>query len=275
MGDENRQDDAYRNWLLALGRRLAHHRRQLGLTQAAAAERCGMDLKHYQDAEYGRRALGTRALFTISTRLGAQLAKLVDGDLPEEDDQRGISQLAPDLAALGWQLFPRKPRSRRNTAPAIGLTEFDQLAAGVTTPRFWGRPPDRSVLPQGSFLLDLLSATNNYWSGWALCQPGRPASLLGAWLICHAKVNRTHAESALARVVALSHREEEVQVTLRSAAPDAEEWQLVVPKLEALEVSAHVADFLARSLTASSVHDESKQSAGGSGSVVNQFDRLV
>lgn len=240
------QQDAYRHWLMTVGKRLAHHRRRLGLTQAAAAERCGMDLKHYQDAEYGRRALGTRALFAIASGLGAPLAALVEGPLPHEEAVPGTEQIAPELAAQGWVLHPLRPRRARSAAPALSVDLAAEASLGAALPKFWATPPQAIGLTVGAFLLDLQRATQQYWRGWALCAPGLPATLLGSWLLWRVDSPGVSARLALARVVALAQDDAGYQVTLRGAEPEAPEWRVRVARPEALSVDAHVVTFVGR-----------------------------
>jgi transcriptional regulator with XRE-family HTH domain len=246
MAMDPAQQDAYHHWLMTVGKRLALHRRRMGLTQAAAAERCGMDLKHYQDAEYGRRALGTRALFAIASGLGAPLARLVDGPLPQEEAMPGTEQIAPELAAHGWVLHPVRPRSARNTAPALSVDLATEASLGAALPRFWASPPQHIALASGAFLLDLQRATRQHWRGWALCAPGLPAKLLGTWLLLPVDSLGVSAFLALARVVALAQDDDGYQITLRGAEPEAPEWRIRVARPEALAVEAHVVTFVGR-----------------------------
>lgn len=68
---------SYEEWLVELGRNLQRHRMDRGLTQARAAESCGLDLKYYPDIEYGRRPITTRTLFRVATAMKADLCALV------------------------------------------------------------------------------------------------------------------------------------------------------------------------------------------------------
>lgn len=68
---------AYEQWLAEMGRNLQRHRLFRGLTQAASAELCGLDLKYYQDVEYGRRPVTTRTLYRIAESMGIDVAELV------------------------------------------------------------------------------------------------------------------------------------------------------------------------------------------------------
>ncbi|TVR04002.1 MAG: XRE family transcriptional regulator [Deltaproteobacteria bacterium] len=68
---------SYEHWLVELGRNLQGHRQQREWTQASAAECCGLDLKYYQDVEYGRRPVTTRTLFRIADAMGIDIAELV------------------------------------------------------------------------------------------------------------------------------------------------------------------------------------------------------
>lgn len=93
-------DMEYDAWLRALGKRLAAHRKRLGVTQAKAADTCGIDVKFYQDLEYGRRPCSTRTLFGVTTALGLGIEEAVpskgecDNALTELHDRRARNGLA-------------------------------------------------------------------------------------------------------------------------------------------------------------------------------------
>jgi transcriptional regulator with XRE-family HTH domain len=84
----------YDAWLRALGKRLAAHRKRMGITQAKAADTCGIDVKFYQDLEYGRRPCSTRTLFGVTSSLGIGIDEAVptknecDSALTELHDRR-------------------------------------------------------------------------------------------------------------------------------------------------------------------------------------------
>ena len=84
----------YDAWLRALGKRLAAHRKRMGITQAKAADTCGIDVKFYQDLEYGRRPCSTRTLFGVTSSLGIGIDESVptkaecDAALAELQDRR-------------------------------------------------------------------------------------------------------------------------------------------------------------------------------------------
>ena len=93
------EDMEYEAWLRALGKRLAAHRKRLGVTQANAANTCGIDVKFYQDLEYGRRPCSTRTLFGVTTALGLGIEEAVpskrecDNALTELHDRRARNGL--------------------------------------------------------------------------------------------------------------------------------------------------------------------------------------
>jgi transcriptional regulator with XRE-family HTH domain len=51
----------------------------LGWTQVEAAAACGLDIKFYQDVEYGRRPVTTRTLFVVAAGLDTTLGTLSRG----------------------------------------------------------------------------------------------------------------------------------------------------------------------------------------------------
>jgi len=100
-------DMEYDAWLRALGKRLAAHRKRLGVTQAKAADTCGIDVKFYQDLEYGRRPCSTRTLFGVTTALGLGIEEAVptkvecDTALVELQDRRARNGLANNVEQNG------------------------------------------------------------------------------------------------------------------------------------------------------------------------------
>ena len=66
----------------------------MGITQAKAADTCGIDVKFYQDLEYGRRPCSTRTLFGVTSSLGIGIDEAVptkaecDAALVELQDRR-------------------------------------------------------------------------------------------------------------------------------------------------------------------------------------------
>lgn len=76
----------YNEWLKQLGRFVASRRNALEHTQAEAASRCGLDLKFYQDVEYGRRPVTTRTLFAVARGLNTSVKNLIpDWPAPSEE----------------------------------------------------------------------------------------------------------------------------------------------------------------------------------------------
>lgn len=73
---------AYEEWLAEMGRNLQRHRLSKGLTQAASAELCGLDLKYYQDVEYGRRPVTTRTLYRVADAMKIDVSELVPSSHP-------------------------------------------------------------------------------------------------------------------------------------------------------------------------------------------------
>lgn len=73
---------AYDEWLAEMGRNLQRHRLSRGLTQAASAELCGLDLKYYQDVEYGRRPVTTRTLYRVANAMEIDVSELVPSSSP-------------------------------------------------------------------------------------------------------------------------------------------------------------------------------------------------
>lgn len=117
---ETDDDLHYDAWLRALGKRLAAHRKRLGITQAKAADTCGIDVKFYQDLEYGRRPCSTRTLFGVTTAM-----------------HLGVDEAVPTKAELEVALAEIQERRRRNALhaslgsdPAAG----PGVAAGHPTP---------------------------------------------------------------------------------------------------------------------------------------------
>lgn len=64
------QKTEYEHWLKCIGKVVAMYRRQKGLTQREAAKRAGLNVKFYQDIEYGRRPVTTRTMFQMCKGMG-------------------------------------------------------------------------------------------------------------------------------------------------------------------------------------------------------------
>ena len=60
----------YEHWLMCIGKVVASYRRQLGITQREAAKKAGLNVKFYQDIEYGRRPMSTRTMFQLCDGMG-------------------------------------------------------------------------------------------------------------------------------------------------------------------------------------------------------------
>ena len=75
-----RDQMAYEAWLKALGKRIARQRARLGWTQAKTAENIGVDMKFYQDIEYGRRPISTRTLFHLAQGMEISVRALIPQD---------------------------------------------------------------------------------------------------------------------------------------------------------------------------------------------------
>ena len=67
------QKTEYENWLKCIGQVVASYRRQLGITQKEAAKRAKLNVKFYQDIEYGRRPVTTRTMFQLCNGIGMPL----------------------------------------------------------------------------------------------------------------------------------------------------------------------------------------------------------
>lgn len=72
------QQERYNEWVKALGKVFAEERKNQGLTQNKMAMKIGVDMKYYQDAEYGNRNLTTRTLFLFADGMGVELRDLVN-----------------------------------------------------------------------------------------------------------------------------------------------------------------------------------------------------
>ena len=70
-------NDAFRSWLQRFGARIRDLRLAKGWTQIQAAERCGLDYKHFQAVESGRAAVTVRTLFLIASSFGVEVGDLM------------------------------------------------------------------------------------------------------------------------------------------------------------------------------------------------------
>jgi transcriptional regulator with XRE-family HTH domain len=128
----------YDAWLRALGKRLAAHRKRMGITQAKAADTCGIDVKFYQDLEYGRRPCSTRTLFGVTSSLGIGIDEAVptkgecEAALVELHDRRlrangngGVQPSAPPIT---------------NHQPTAGAALASLGGAGIGSASSFGGP---------------------------------------------------------------------------------------------------------------------------------------
>ena len=83
-------------------------RRACDLTQAEAAVACEVDLKFYQDVEYGRRAVTTRTLFAIALGLGTSVAMIV----PDAAARRYTAMSSTDAAPEATSTLTASPHLR-------------------------------------------------------------------------------------------------------------------------------------------------------------------
>ena len=122
-------DMHYDAWLRALGKRLAAHRKRLGVTQAKAADTCGIDVKFYQDLEYGRRPCSTRTLFGVTTAMNLGIDEAVptkaecDAALAELQDRRlrnGHAATPNNVASAGATHAPNGSSHVTNGLSASG-----------------------------------------------------------------------------------------------------------------------------------------------------------
>ena len=71
------QQEEYDAWLKRLGKTIAEMRKELGLTQNKMAIKVGVDMKYYQDVEYGRRAVTTRTLHQFCKGFEVEIHELL------------------------------------------------------------------------------------------------------------------------------------------------------------------------------------------------------
>ncbi len=75
MNEETQEE--YNAWLKRLGKTLASIRKERKLTQNKMAIQIGVDMKYYQDVEYGRRAVTTRTLYQFCKGIDVPMSELI------------------------------------------------------------------------------------------------------------------------------------------------------------------------------------------------------
>ncbi|MBI5610337.1 MAG: helix-turn-helix domain-containing protein [Deltaproteobacteria bacterium] len=123
-------EPGYRRWLLELGQGIARLRAQRGWTQASAAAHCGLEIKQYQDMEYGRRPVSTRTLYAMAHAFGVPMGALLEPDQGEAPAHAAATRGLTDtdtarLQQAGWRLAELDGRRK----PAQAIPIFDLTAA--------------------------------------------------------------------------------------------------------------------------------------------------
>lgn len=182
-------DPGYDSWLLDLGANVSAERARRGWTQAQAADACGIDIKQYQDVEYGRRALSTRSLYRIAQAFGLRVV-----DLLGESLQPQTAATMPQHQALidaGWTMLPLTGRRKQAGAipvldlqPAAGTPETSQQpqpVAWALPPAGWRRQGDGLFLARvvGDSMAPKIPA-----GAWCLFRQPATAPLLGKIVLC-------------------------------------------------------------------------------------------
>lgn len=167
--DEYEQE--FRDWLRAVGRRLGEHSRSLDLTQAEAADRCAMDLKQYQDIEYGRRPLSLRTAYVLGRCL-----RLDSGEWLAAGEQVTVG-----LRLAGWQTaIPGSSKA----IPVYG----DMVAAGVGAQGGGNLPVAVEYLRPPRTFGRNLPAELGWFIGQALGNSMIPLAVDGEWCLFRKQV---------------------------------------------------------------------------------------
>jgi transcriptional regulator with XRE-family HTH domain len=202
------QDADFTFWLKELGRRIQARRKALGLTQSQAGERCGVDLKQYQDYEGGRRPITTRNLFRIACGLDVPPAALVPGaiEAPVVAVRGTEVEGLKDLERHGWKVLPpgeADPR-RRRAVPAVDLRVNGRGRHAAPLVLAWVLPPANKKLSRTGMFLVRCQAGNLSpvvpEGSWALFhQPAQPP-LLGKLVLVRSDASDKPGSWELRRV---------------------------------------------------------------------------
>jgi transcriptional regulator with XRE-family HTH domain len=184
-------DAGFDNWLLDLGAHLSAERARRGWTQARAAEACGIDLKQYQDVEYGRRALSTRSLYRMACAFGLSVVDLLAAPDPTPAETARADSTSDGLAAAGWSVVPlsgrRKPPGAvpvldlRPRAGHAGASQKPEAMAWAVPPSSWRRKTEGVFLAQvwGNSMAPQIAS-----GAWCLFRQPVVPPLLGKTVLC-------------------------------------------------------------------------------------------
>ena len=96
-----------------IGKRIRHRRWQLGVTQQALAEKCGVKFQQIQKYETGRNRVSASRLWEIAAALGWQVADFFAGIEANEDDGCKPALLREDYEDLAvLKALPSDARRR-------------------------------------------------------------------------------------------------------------------------------------------------------------------
>jgi transcriptional regulator with XRE-family HTH domain len=139
-------DDRFIAWLRLLGDRVRQHRLDRGWTQPVAAERAGLDYKHYQAVESGRARITMQTLFAIAHALSVDPAGLLP--VPGQTPRPQKTQVPASwrlLRKAGWRVRPAGEHARsRRAVPVYDLVDAANsttIAAQAANVVAWATPP--------------------------------------------------------------------------------------------------------------------------------------
>ncbi len=259
MTRRSQLDLAYRLWLQELGGNLARVRVQRAWTQAQAADKCGVDIKQYQDFEHGCRALTTRTLFGLASAFGVQVTDLLinKGQVPGDP---ALADPLSELSAAGWQATPAIGRRK----PARSLPIFDLRtctaspgASDAPVVSAWAAPPPGQSASDGQFLTQMGGPSREPRianGAWCLFRQPVAPPLLGKIVLLRNPVDADDGGQWLCRKVGgMSLQSPGLEVRLDSLNPDYSPQTVVVSDERDLSYAPHLirtcTAFLTRSAT--------------------------
>lgn len=94
---------------LSIGKRMAIRRKELGITQGEAAERCGLSLQFYACIERGIKGISADSAVKICNGLDISADYLLAGKMQEAEHQ-SISQMLEDMSESQRKLIEEQVR---------------------------------------------------------------------------------------------------------------------------------------------------------------------
>lgn len=94
---------------LSIGKRMAMRRKELGLTQGEASERCGLSLQFYACIERGIKGTSADSVVKICDGLGISADYLLTGKM-QEAEHKGISKMLEELNETQRKLVEEQVR---------------------------------------------------------------------------------------------------------------------------------------------------------------------